>query len=128
MKASTLKHIASQFRLLRTVISNYVALYPHHTILISIEVALQNIYPYGDTKEMEDRINKTVKFINSVYANSTYDHFLHYIKDEVEMIVTGNIMSEDIEDEIQLPYNPDQEVCPKCGEYMIHHKNGVCPC
>ena len=58
-----------------------------------------------DIIEAEDRINKTIKFIISVYNSSTNDHFIHYIKDEVEMIWTGNIMSEDIEDGNYVEYD-----------------------
>lgn len=114
MKPSTLKHIVGQLRLLRTVISNYVALYPYHTILISIEVALQNIDSNGNTSEMEDRLYKTETFINSVYLCSKEDHFLRYIMDEVNMIITGNTMAEDIDDIM-----PDN-VCEECGGVDCH--------
>ena len=93
MKSETIANICEQFKTLRTVVKNYSELYPFNTVLISIEVALQNIYP--DAEDVEDRIHKTVKFIDSVYQHTTNDHFIHYIKDEVEMIVNANEMLED---------------------------------
>ena len=93
MKSETIANICEQFKTLRTVVKNYSELYPFNTVLISIEVALRNIYPGAEN--VEDRIYKTVKFIDSVYQHTTNDHFIHYIKDEVEMIVNANEMLED---------------------------------
>ena len=122
MKRETVIQICKQFKTLRTVVKNYSELYPFNTVLISIEVALQNIHPYAEN--VEDRIHKTVKFIDSVYQHTTNDHFIHYIKDEVEMIVTGNEMSEYYEDNITSTYGELKANIKEFNGFQIIDNNG----
>lgn len=120
MKADTIAHIKSQLKPLIDVLRTSLNVFPSWTILITMRVALSNACRNDSS---EEDLHNLVAFFTAIKKHDSDQHFVVYIVDEVCMIVDGNDMAE-MYDEEQLPYNPDQEVCPKCGEPMIY---GVCP-
>lgn len=124
MKADTIAYIQKELGKFVPVIRALSESYLSFDVLKVLDQLVSN-FVVGDRSESDTRV-----FYNSIDQIHKYEanwFVTNYICSEIRMIVDGNEMSEDMEDEIPLPYNPDQDVCPKCFEYMIYHENGICP-
>lgn len=101
MKAETLTYIKSQLKPLIDVLCTGINVFPSWTILITMRIALSNACRNDSSEEDMDNL---VKFFCALKKHDHNQHFVVYIADEVYMIIHGNEMSEEYDDNYTATY------------------------